>query len=60
MKNNLNTLRFPTPELKVVMNMDWPPPPPSPFDEIGHNKRRVQVRQRILRVMKEKYPGLPY
>ena len=43
-----------------TMGMDWPPLPPSPFDEIGHNKRRIQVRQRILRLMKEKFPSLPY
>ena len=43
-----------------VMGMDWPPPPPSPFDEIGHAKRRAQVRRRVLRLMKEEFPGLPY
>lgn len=59
MTNHLNVLRFPTPELKAV-NMDWPPPPPSPFDEIGHSKRRAQVRRRVLRLMKEKHSGLPY
>ena len=43
-----------------AMDMDWPPPPPSPFDEIGHSKSRIQVRRKILRLMKEKFPGLPY
>ncbi len=43
-----------------AMDMDWPPPPPSPFDEIGHDKRRAHVRRRILRLMKEKFPSLPY
>lgn len=52
-------LRIPQPEQKA-MDMDTPPNPPSQVDEIGHSKRRVQVRRRILRVMKEKFPGLPY
>ena len=46
-------------ELQAV-DMNWPPPPPSPFYEIGHNKKRVQVRRRILQLMKDKFPGLPY
>ncbi len=43
-----------------VMGMDWPPRPPSLIDEIGHAKRRAYVRSRILRLMKETYPSLPY
>lgn len=46
-------------ELQAV-GMNCPPSPPSPFDEIGHSKRRVQVRRHILQLMKEKFPGLPY
>lgn len=52
-------LRIPQPEQKAV-DMDTPPNPPSPADEIGHSKLQVKVRKRILHVMKTKFPGLPY
>ena len=48
-----------SPKLHTV-DMDWPPPPPSPLDDIERIKRRVQHRGRILQLLKEKFPGLPY
>jgi hypothetical protein len=50
---------LPGPKLQAV-NMDWPPPPPSPLDEIERLKRRVKDRARFLKLMKERFPRLPY
>lgn len=47
------------PKLQAV-DMDCPPSPPSPFDEIERNRRRVKDRAHFLKLMKEKFPGLPY
>ncbi|MGB6104845.1 MAG: hypothetical protein WBF88_13480 [Pusillimonas sp.] len=44
----------------LAVNMDWPPPPPSPFDEVVRNKKRTEVRRHVLRLLKGKFPGLPY
>ncbi|MFC3338783.1 hypothetical protein [Paracandidimonas soli] len=42
----------------LATDMNSPPHPPSQIDEIGHGKRRVHLRQRILRLMKDPIPGL--
>ncbi|WP_269498396.1 hypothetical protein [Castellaniella sp. S9] len=47
------------PKLHAV-DMDWPPPPPSPFDETERTRRRIEHRNHFLKLMKEKFPGLPY
>jgi hypothetical protein len=47
------------PKLRTA-DMDCPPSPPSPFDEITRNRQRIKHRARFLRLMKEKFPGLPY
>lgn len=41
-------------------DMDCPPSPPSPFDEIARSKQRIKRRAHFLKLMKEKFPGLPY
>lgn len=41
-------------------DMDNPPAPPSPFDEIERNRRLIKDRTRFLKLMKERFPGLPY
>jgi hypothetical protein len=43
-----------------MADMDWPPPPPSPFDEVERRKRRVAKRAQFLKLMKQNFPGLPY
>ena len=48
-----------SPMLRAV-DMDWPPPPPSPFDDIERIRRRVKYRGRFIKLLKDKFPGLPY
>lgn len=50
---------LPGPKLEAV-SMNWPPPPPSPLDEIERLKRCVEDQAHFLKLMKEKFPGLPY
>lgn len=48
-----------SPKLQAA-DMDCPPSPPSPFDEMERNRQRVKQRAHFLKLMKEKFPGLPY
>lgn len=55
----LSPIRGFVPKLQAA-DMDCPPSPPSPFDEIERNRRYIRDRAHFLRLMKEKFPGLPY
>jgi hypothetical protein len=47
------------PKLRAA-DMDCPPSPPSPFDEIERNRRRIKDHTHFLKLMKKRFPGLPY
>lgn len=44
----------------LAVDMNNPPAPPSPFDEIVRNKKRVEEHRRLTRLLKQRFPGLPF
>ncbi|TAN28857.1 MAG: hypothetical protein EPN31_07560 [Castellaniella sp.] len=55
----LSPTTFSAPKLQAV-DMNNPPAPPSPFDDIERTRRCVKDRARFLKLMKTRFPGLPY
>ncbi|MGB3836531.1 hypothetical protein [Castellaniella sp.] len=55
----LSPAAFFVPKLQAA-NTNHPPAPPSPFDEIERNRQCVKDRTHFLKLMKERFPGLPY
>ncbi len=49
-----------TPRELRAMDTDRPLSPPSTDDELVHKRKRAEIRQRILRRLREKFPSLPY
>ncbi len=41
-------------------NMDNPPAPPSPSDEDIRDRKHAEVRKHIVRLLKQRFPHLPY
>jgi hypothetical protein len=55
----LSPIGFPISKRQAV-HTNWPPPPPSPLDDVERTRRHVQQHAHFLKLMKEVFPGLPY